>query len=92
MKIVEQNKLELTFVVLVATSALLSNQNHKITFKFIFFEIKFSFELLLCVLINTKILSPKRTILYHNSNIKWQPNFKFLMSLFNPFTLEGHNS
>jgi len=45
MKIVEQNILEQIFVVLIAeqcwsaTSALLSNQNHKNEFKFIFFYI-----------------------------------------------------
>jgi len=44
MKIVEQNKLESSFVVLVteqwysATSALLSNQNHKNALKRIFFK------------------------------------------------------
>jgi len=45
MKIVEQNKLDLIFVVLVAgqcwgaTSALLSNQNYKNAFKFIILKI-----------------------------------------------------
>jgi len=69
MKFVEQNRLELTFVVLVAeqywsaTLALLSNQNHINAFKIIFVKIiykeifKKKFELLICGLI------PKITIL-----------------------------
>jgi len=52
MNIVEQNKFKRIFVVLVAeqccsaTSALLSNQNHKNAFKFSIF-----FQLLICVFI-----------------------------------------
>jgi len=63
MKMAEQNRLELIFVAFAAeqcgsaTLALLSNQNHKNAFKFIFFKIlhekffKNFFKLLICVLI-----------------------------------------